>query len=192
MLRARYIDPTDQEGYDCLIAVFDQGTSLQDLQPLAREVVAIPFAECATALVGIGTLAHRLPVLCVRLRAGGDWPSAAAKVKEITNPVLPYTLSRLTYRLRICNACSYPQHVVYSGDLAFVPGLEPKDDQRFLADYGKKLARLPITHLIQEHDPTFKRLIDELEKLLAELGTFTSSIFIHSFEFDNGTCTHQM
>lgn len=185
MARAKYIHCQPAGQHMHYIAVYDANTLDDELLTVAMTLGELPGVK---VLVAPATLNGYVKVVLVEVASDVDATSIVAKMKELTKPVLQYTIATLALQPLVCT-CRYTST---QASIAFVSGLEPDDQKAFNLRYAAAVQKLPVAALFEQVavDGNFDVLLDVFCNALNDLGAHVVCGDCQSPIPDPRPCTH--
>ena len=118
-------------------------------------------------------------------------PEAATAMRELTHPLLPYTLELLRVQLLKCRACG---RLSLAATGKFVDGLGPSDKQQleaFWAQLGKNLTSLRLDELLPQGLKSWREVLaDSVDQAVRLAGAYPSKMTLTRIA-DGRPCRHQ-
>lgn len=187
MPRARFIlvDPSEPRLY----AVYPPEVNPRAVLPVAQQLSALPGVSAGVVRAPYGSGAHSkaATTVCLEVRSPDGRRLALQKFKALTNPRLPVAIAVLQVQLLFCS-CNYLSSRL--GDIQFVTGFGPDDDEAFMLRYYAAIKRLKLAELFsRQPHPPYSPVTSALKSMLASLGAFATQIYVQPLP-DPNPCTH--
>jgi|GEM_PF-4786927 len=125
-------------------------------------------------------------VVFVELTPGTDATPILAKMKQLANPVMPYTIETFVLQLLVCK-CNY---VSSAPSITFAPGLGPDDREAFNLRLAAGAQKLPVELFDKAAAGDIEPLRRAFYDVLNSVGAHVSSSEILPFQPDPRPCTH--
>lgn len=183
MAKAQYIH-YDSVGKQ-LIAVYGDDVDRNELEGITRELVSATKASVSLSHLGLNHPdVQGMNLLTMRTGQGVDEIAAVNRMRELTQPELPYTTMTLTMVILECT-CGL---LATRTDMTLVNGLQPNDPETFWIAYHASIKRVKVDASFRE--PPHTPLVNAIREMLRELGVHVSGITICPMP-DYRPCTHQ-
>jgi len=186
MIRAAYIYYKNPY----LIVVYDSPSAddmMEEVNDTARQLTELPGVRVEVSRGHHGPEA-RPTTIRVSIEARADGRRAVTKLKELTQPKLPYTVSRLTATVLTCSCWSVS---ITKLDLEYLPGFTPNSRQGFEQQCYEMLRLLPVAKLVsgEPRSELFGPLAKAMRDLLREMGAHALEIKVIP-ESNTQPCAH--
>lgn len=183
MARARFIvlQPANR-----FVALYGRDASRPDLDKIVKQLQRNRGVEARVALAAPDSPAAPPALVILRVASGTSAEPIVREFRRLTNPEMPYTLSRLYITLMWCD-CGYVS-TVCGGQ--FVRGLAPDDQEAFWQKFYAQLQRRadyklkPSCTVLPEAS-----ISGVVEKAIQQAGAYPSETSI-SVEIDTRPCCH--
>lgn len=185
MIRARYVFVQD----DRLCAVYDAKVRLSALDGVVLQLAALQGVEAGVTRAAIPEpTSPRTTVLWIRVLPAFKADKAQELFRRLTQPELAIAIAHVDMRFGLCQ-CGKTSITV--SDPIFLPEFDPKNVGLFDRRFHAALQKLDIWTLVNAQPrPPYKPLGDALDKLLAGLGAYATSMYIEPVYDPALPCIH--
>lgn len=174
---------------DRLVAVYDHQVNPEALRSVALQLAALPGVEArAIQAVSDEPTAPRTTVLWMRVLPKFSADQAQKLFRQLTQPELAIAIARINIRLELCR-CGKTAFTV--SPPVFLPEFDPEDVESFDLHLFAALQQLEAWSLVEmQPHPPYKPFGDAVEKLLAELGAYATSLYLEPLYDPQKSCKH--